>query len=202
LLAFVLSKLDQICLANSTGQGQVRLLIVFDKDLQSDFARVIRNLVHGMDNAFDNMLFAPNSSRDRTSFIGKRGGGNLILARALDRRDIEAEKVASFECARNVEIRMALEAGRAGTFVVADPILVVLVLAQFTNSFVPRWRYLLKALGHFELLRVAESDFRRPDSTIHMNPVIASSSFQRLSWQRRSMLRELLASVFRTHSIR
>jgi hypothetical protein len=57
---------------------------------------------------------------------------------------------------------------------------VIFVLAKLTDGLKARLGDELEAFGNFQLFRIAEPDFRCPDGAIHMHPVVASGTLQRL----------------------
>lgn len=195
LLALVLRELRQVRFAHRASEREVGLLVVLNKDLERGLPGLINNFIYGMDDAFDSVLLAPDSSGKRPSFLAELRSGDLVPSGTLHRRDIEAELVASLESARDVEVGIALKAGDASAGIFSQLVVVVLVLAKLADGFIARRWNQLEAFRNLELLRIAEADLWREDSAIDMDPIVASGSLERFARQYWPVERELLVVI-------
>ena len=96
-LTLVLRELGKIRLPHSACQSQVRLLERLHESLKGRLASLLDNFIYRMHDRLDRVLFAPNRSSDGTSLARQRRSRDLIFARALNRRDVEAKSVASLK---------------------------------------------------------------------------------------------------------
>lgn len=165
------------------------MLVVLDEKLKSRRAFIVYDLIHGVDNRLDGMVTAPNRSTHVACLSANGDSGYLILARALYRSDIEAEDVLSIEGTGDVHTGMAMLARHTSAMFVA--------FADLAHSFVLGCRDHAEAFRPLAAFGVAELDFRSPDSTQKMHPVVAIGLLQRLSRLRRPVEIVLPLDIFR-----
>src|ERR1700761_7140837 len=131
-----------------------------------------------MNNAFDRccVLFAPDRCRHHTGLRSNSDNVHAISTRAFYRYDVESKSILCTESTSDMEFfgtpgSMTLN-GRS-VIGLTDDALISFAISQC------KWN----PFGGIKSLGIAELDLGNEQTTHNMNPIIVSSTFQRLSWK-------------------
>lgn len=140
------------------------------------------------------VLLAPYGSVDMPCLGAERVGGDRVSSGALDRSHVEAECVPLQLGAADMECCVAMVALNAGILVSAS------VLANLADGVVSQQvRADAYPFNNIHRCRMAELEFRGPNGTLEVDPVVLGRPFQRFARHLRSASLALALFIFIQH---
>lgn len=118
------------------------------------------------------MFLAPNSGNHRARVLVERDGRHRVSSSSFDGCHVEPKRVATIMRTTDVKIGVALQARHACA---------VVSFAKLAGLIVPKCAC-TNSFYHIKTGSITELDFRMPECTVDVDPIVICGTLERLTW--------------------